>query len=619
MSWRRTGNHISIYEAEQIHHIEAVDVYKAIQNHNFVYGTEEQGDIEEVLPEICFSPISSSASIRLDFADGHIFCNVNVENVSVDFLEGRIVDQVIINDVWHYIDNAEEVSSILSSQNINENGEITPAQYVSLVRLGLDESLIVNAVDTDKMKSSLDYNAPAGLNADLYPYQKTGYSWMHYMIENCGGCILGDEMGLGKTLQAISLIQQEKNDGNVCLVIAPVSLLENWYDECRKFAPFLHVLIHHGPKRTGSLKGFNGFDLIVTSYSNAVTDNLLFCQRRWGLIVLDEAQNIKNPKSKRTLCIKDIPASARLAVTGTPFENHMKDIWSITDFILPGYLGDEKTFERNISDDIRGARLIEPVLSSIMVRRLVKNVAQDLPEKIDIPQALSMTESEANDYEEARRKIEETGMTTLPEIQKLRMYCTHPELYEGMPEDDPTRVSIKYMRCCEILEEIFEYEEKAIVFTSYQKMFDIFKRDIPTRFHVFLDCINGTTPVEKRQGIVNEFNSLKGSAILILNPKAAGTGLNITAANHVIHYNLEWNPAVEDQASARAYRRGQTKTTFIYRLYYKGTVEEIINERIEKKRSMAGAAVVGNNGNEADLQDMLRAIKVSPKEVRENE
>ncbi len=614
MSWERVMNHIAIRDGRRIAHLEAVDVYNAIQENEFLFGDCKLKSPEEAFPTLCFSPVSRTASIRLQSAENGIILYVQVGKVLADFVNGIMLDQIIDGDEWHYIANADEIREIMKFVGLRGNGKISLSQYMKLVRLGMENELIVNEVEPNHLKSKLVYTAPAGLQADLYPYQKSGYAWMNYMLDNNCGCILGDEMGLGKTLQAIALIQQRKNQGKTCLVIAPVSLLDNWYNECAKFAPDIQILIHHGAKRTGSPKGFDGYDVVVTSYGHAVTDNLLLCLKTWDLIVLDEAQSIKNPKSVRAVCIKDIPSIARLAITGTPFENHVTDIWSLTDFVLPGYLGDETTFEKSINDDLEGAKLLEPILSSIMVRRMVKDVAQDLPEKVIIAQPLSMRDAEADAYEKIRKEIEKIGMTALPMLQKLRMYCTHPKLYDDTSSGDPAELSIKYQRCCEILEEIFSRGEKVIVFTSYQKMFDIFTQDIQLRFQVPVDCINGSTPVEERQQKVDQFNGYDGSALLVLNPHAAGTGLNITSANHVIHYNLEWNPAVEDQASARAYRRGQKKTTFIYRLYYLGTVEEIINERIERKRDMACIAVIGNDGSEADMQDLLHAMKISPKE-----
>ena len=614
--WVRSGNHIAISDGGKLAHLEAVDVYDAL-NTGLDFNGKRYESPEEVL-DISFSPLSRNADVELYSKDIALYVKVTVDGVLVDFINGYMLDQ-IITDEWHYISNAEELNGLFNGLNIQNDSEISVNTYLELLRRDYGSGIIKNNAKHEALDVPVEYEKPLGLTADLYEYQKRGYAWMHYMLLNSHGCILGDEMGLGKTLQAIALIEERKNHGRKSLVIAPVSLLDNWKNECSKFAPSINVLIHHGANRTGSPKGFEPYDLVVTSYGHAVTDNLLLCMNTWDLIILDEAQNIKSPGSARTKRVKDIPAKERLAVTGTPFENHVTDVWSLVDFVIPGFLGTESSFKATISDDLQGAERLEPLLSSIMVRRLVKDVAQDLPEKVIVAQPLSMTDFEADLYEEYRNEIAGNDNANLGMLTKLRMFCTHPALSDDNEiYSDPAKYSLKYQRCCEILEEIFLREEKAIIFTSYQKMFDIFREDLPRRFGIEIKTINGSTAVPERQKIVDWFNNYKGSAVLVLNPKAAGTGLNITSANHVIHYNLEWNPALEDQASARAYRRGQTKTTFIYRLYYLGTVEEIINDRLERKRDMASVAVVGADGTSADMQDIIDALNISPKKGNES-
>ena len=282
---------------------------------------------------------------------------------------------------------------------------------------------------------------------------------------------------------------------------------------------------------------------------------------------------------------------------------------------MPGILGTIETFNHNVSDDLLGAQKIEPILSPIMIRRLVKDVANDLPEKVVISQPIIMSDREVSEYEQFRNDVmgdTKSGKAiTISLLQKLRMYCAHYSLFNEEICSDPTVDSNKYQRLCEIVDEIVSRNEKVIVFTSYKRMFNLFENDIPKRFGISVKTINGDTPVGERQNIVDEFNNKRNSAMLVLNPIAAGTGLNITGANHVIHYNLEWNPALEDQSSARAYRRGQEKTVFIYRLYYKGTVEEVVNERIERKRLMASSAIVGTDG-ENEKNDIIRAIEMAP-------
>jgi SNF2 family DNA or RNA helicase len=285
------------------------------------------------------------------------------------------------------------------------------------------------------------------------------------------------------------------------------------------------------------------------------------------------------------------------------------------DFVAPGCFGRLSEFEMDYPDDLEGAQALEPILSPIMIRRRVTDVAQDLPDRIDVAQVLQMSVAEVNAYEDVREKILESfngENATLPMLQKLRMYCTHPLLIDESADKNPVLSSGKYERLCEILEEIILLKEKVILFTSYNRMFEILQDDIPKRFGIEVMAINGSTPTDDRQPIIDRFSDITGTALLVLNPRAAGAGLNITAASRVIHYNLEWNPSLEDQASARAYRRGQTKTVFVYRLYYKDTVEEIINERIDKKRDMFGAAVVGTDGKTENSEDIIRALMISP-------
>lgn len=625
-SWITYQNHLAITDDKYVLHPDASEIYALITGNTVCIGNLECQDIYESFPDIHFSKIGSSLQCEL-YTDSDnrsislmLYVERNNHKILVDVLDGQIIDQVIFDNEWFYINgNIEEIKDILKDANIVQPGIITMAQYMSVLRhiWNDDNPVIKNLVDSSVLNQDVtDIIIPDGLQANLYQYQKTGYGWLRYMLSENAGCILGDEMGLGKTLQIITLFQEYKNISKVpVLVIAPVSLLQNWKRECEKFAPGLKVLIHHGSKRTGRYKVFKEYDIVVTSYSVAVSDISVLNMIRWNIVVLDEAQNIKNPNSNRTMFTKQILREKSIAVTGTPFENHVTDIWSVIDFIMPGILGDIKDFNRTITDDLIGAEKIEPVLSPLMIRRLVKDVADDLPEKIIIPVPLAMSEREANIYEQYRQELNPNSdpeKLNLVMIQKLRQFCTHPGICDDILGSNPYDNSVKYQRFCEILEEIMASHEKVIVFTSYTKMFEIMENDVAERFGIPIMKINGSTPVDDRQNIVDKFNGIDGTALLILNPKAAGTGLNITAANHVIHYNLEWNPALEDQSSARAYRRGQKKNVFIYRLFYENTVEQIVNERIDRKRDMAENAVIGTDGESTNREDILRAVLLTP-------
>ena len=621
--WIVYEHHIAIDASDEILHPNADEIFE------FVAGDNKEISAENptiALNTLRFSKIGSPIKCELySDEDGKLFLSLYTfrknHKYSVDMIEGQIIDHCVSDREWFYLNgDIDTLETLFANAGIKECGVINTGQYIQLMKQEYfaEHREIINNVDSSVFSSLMvpEGNVPEGIHADLYAYQKTGFLWMRNMISAGSGCILGDEMGLGKTLQIITLFQDMKLNNNVpVLVVAPVSLLENWKRESAKFAPELDVYIHHGSKRTGLASVLSSHDVVVISYNTAVSDLSMLKMINWKCVVLDEAQNIKNPYSERARSVKSITRKVGIAVTGTPFENHITDIWSLVDFSIPGLFGSLSSFKQNVSDDVLGAEKIEPLLSPIMIRRLVKDVANDLPEKVIVSQPISMSEEERQEYEryraDARGSVENGSAVTLALLQKLRMFCTHCFLCEDNGRQDPWIVSIKYQRLCELIEEIISRDEKIIIFTSYKRMFEIFRQDIPSRFGLSIDTINGETPVEERQKIVDWFNNYKGSAILVLNPRAAGTGLNITGANHVIHYNLEWNPALEDQSSARAYRRGQEKTVFIYRLFYSGTVEEVVNDRIERKREMAVAAVVGTDGSD-EKSDILRALELAP-------
>ena len=627
-SWIIYSHHLALQDGKNVFHPSASDIYNLLSKDDSKNEFNINcGNPQLDLPDIRFSKIGSSIHIKLTNNNcGEIICNIEAQRkdtfVPVDIIEGTIIDQCVYNNTWFYLSgNNLQVQDLLDSAGIKENGRISIRQYLNLIEKELlnGTTLLDNQVDISCLQKPINNNEepPTSLKATLFPYQKVGFLWIKRMLEESNGCILGDEMGLGKTMQVITEMLNLKERKEIpMLVVAPISLLTNWHRECAKFAPSLKTIVHYGHDRISNYKDFQNYDVVITSYTTVVSDIHMLNMIKWKFVALDEAQNIKNPFSARARACKGISRKRSIAVSGTPFENHITDIWSLIDFIQPGLLGSLENYKETITDDVSGGKRIEPILSPLMIRRLVVDVAKDLPEKVVSTQALQMSEFECNEYNKYLSILKssfDSDKINLGMLQQLRIYCTHPYTLSGMNDfDDPTEVSIKYQRFCEIAEEIISREEKIIVFTSYKKMFEIFKKDIPNRFGIQLWTINGETPVAERQQIVDRFNNLSGAAMLILNPKAAGTGLNITGANHVIHYNLEWNPALEDQSSARAYRRGQTKTVFIYRLYYTNTVEQVVNERIERKRDIASSAVVGNDGQSQDRADILRALELIP-------
>ena len=631
--WEVRGNVLGLKGAEDKFYIpKASQLFSRVfEDKQLPAPFDNCASIRESVPGIRFSRLG--ASIELEFVSDigtySIRCKAKANRggkiYDVTSFVTDNIDHAVFDNVWFYFtENFSLVIKLLSECGINDMSHVSYAAYLNTLRSvpeypGIKISSCVR-IGSSQVEVPQPFDQPKGLCATLYPYQQSGFAWLRFVTnENCG-CILGDEMGLGKTLQVVALLMDRHNaNKGPSLVVSPVSLLENWRREISRFAPELRVLVHHGSRRTGLYKDFFEYDVVIVAYSAVVNDSSMLCSLKWDLLVADEAQNIKNPYATRTKSIKKIPARAIIAVSGTPFENHISDIWSIVDFCLRGFLGKLSDFLEACPDTVEGADRVEPLLTPLMIRRLVKDVAKDLPEKVEIPVPLVMTDTEAVLYEAERQSIIERvgeGNAMFAELSGLRMYCTHPSLTGGRRSEDPLRDCTKYGRLCEMLEEIKLQNEKVILFTSFTGMCELLGHDIPVRLGIPVAIINGATPADQRQKIVDKFSELHGSALLVLNPRAAATGLNITSANHVIHYNLEWNPAIEDQASARAYRRGQKKTVFVHRLYYVNTVEEFVNDKIRSKRRMTAAAVIGNVGDATSRQDYLDALKYSPSSAK---
>jgi len=544
-------------------------------------------------------------------------------------------DQIIIGDKsWYPLvpENIQDIRSILKETKVDGPGTVTLRQALEIMKV--DYPFV--SVETATVQSN-DFNVPDagcdqalkllsdnGFQADLYPYQKNGFSWLRSVSEEELGCILADEMGLGKTLQVIAVLSYFKIAWNQpALIIAPATLLENWRREFARFSPMMTVHVHSGNGRTGFPSHLKKYGVVVCSYDTAVRDQGLFGMIEWGFVVLDEAQAIKNSETHRAIAAKGLKRRVAIAVTGTPVENKLADLWSIMDFSCPGLLGSREAFDRIYGDDYQSAEKLETIVSPLMLRRRVADVATDLPEKIIIPQPVNMSEAEIEKYDLIKHQIaDEYGKSaTLISLLHLRQFCTHPLLLEEDAKDahmSPMQSS-KFCRLLEILEEIVLNGEKAIIFTSFISMSDLLASELPIRFSIPSWQIDGRTPVADRQNMVDQFSEVTGSAVLVLNPRAAGAGLNITAANHVIHYTLEWNPAVEDQATARAFRRGQTLPVTVHRLFYPDTVEEVINDRLDRKRQLAETAVVGTEAPEVEAADVARALQLTPRNDSEGE
>ena len=567
-------------------------------------------------------PLEIVLNFQMDIGSGAIRLDVGVEKdgefiVFSDFFT-RCADHIVIDKTWYPLSKGslEYVKNALSEKGVSNSGYVSLGTYLKLIEnsdLNIRENLAQSLHPEEIIKTQERIKTAEIFTGKLYPYQSQGYRWLSFIDKHDIGCVLGDEMGLGKTIQIIALLSEYAGNRDPALVICPATLLENWCREIQKFAPSLLSIIHQGPSRAGLIDSLLKYDIVITSYETAVRDRYMLRRNKWNIIVLDEVQAIKNPDAQRTKAVKSLPRRTAIAVTGTPVQNNLIDLWSIFDFIVPGYFGDLRNFKKRYDMNVESARELEPRVTPLLLRRTLDNVSIELPDLIDISQPLKMDFKGCSEYSQIRQQVmlEYKNKYSFVMLQKLRMYCGHRNLIYNV-NTNPAEKSIKYNRVLEILDEIIASNEKAIIFTSWTRMIDILVFDIRRRYGIFTDFLDGRTPVGERQNNVDRFNKMVSSAVMVLNPVAGGVGLNITGASHVIHYNLEWNPAVVDQATRRAYRIGQKRPVRVYMPYYEDTVEQVIIERLEFKRNIAGNVVIGVRGNTDDYEDIIKALGKVP-------
>ncbi|WP_244786440.1 DEAD/DEAH box helicase [Cupriavidus pauculus] len=619
-TWVAEGSRILLEKAsgERVL-LPAMDIFKAVFGHlRFCADEVVRSPVDDV-PSLTFSRQPAQPAIRLSGNEGRnllLSFGLSTDTGFVQ-LDGE-GDQLIHDGRWYPIraDLLQAALDWLAEAGVKTEGHITVGDLVAL-RAQKDRPFAVFdevAFQASAPVVEQPQSLIPGFSGTLYPYQSSGVAFLSLVAEQGVGCILGDEMGLGKTAQVIALLQIEKNAGRgPALVVAPATLLENWRREVAFFAPTLTVLLHAGAERAGVAVRLRGADIVLVSYDTAIRDEEILNQIEWNVVALDEAQAIKNPEAQRTITVKRLPRRVSIAVTGTPLENRMDDLWSLADFAMSGLLGERNAFLAQFGNELEDAARLAPIVAPMLLRRKVMDVARDLPERIDISQALQMSTPLAQAYEALRKQtLEEFGPAGgLVATTRLRMLCTHPSLV-GSWHADPSMEVPKYERTLELLEEIFSGGEKALIFSTYQAIADLFMSDMPRRFPKgFFDFIDGRVEGAVRQKVVDRFFGHQGYGVLFLNPKAAGSGLNITTANHVIHYNPEWNPALTAQASARSYRRKQTRPVTIHHLFYVQTVEEVIRDAAAFKQVLAGEAVTGHNG-EMDPVAIAQALQVSP-------
>ena len=531
-------------------------------------------------------------------------------------------------------------------------GELSVAE---LLRLGLgvdtaDEDVAVTAVAADGWLGDLlagraserlaAVEVPADFRGTLRPYQARGLSWLDFLGRIGVGGVLADDMGLGKTVQLLALLSLDHGErsgddpaGGPTLLVCPMSLVGNWQREAERFTPHLRVHVHHGSERARGeafTSAVSGSDLVITTYAIATRDAAVLRRIGWRRLVVDEAQAIKNAATRQATAIRSIPAGVRIAVTGTPVENRLADLWSILEFANPGLLGSAASFKKRYAepierhgDDEAAARL-RRFTGPFVLRRLKtdRSIITDLPEKLEMEVLTNLTAEQASLYQavvddmlakiDAADGIERRGLV-LATMTKLKQVCNHPAhfLRDGSPLAGR---SGKLERLDEILAEVLQAGERALLFTQYAEFGAMLRGHLSGRFGREVLYLHGGVAKSAREAMVTRFQSDENWAppLFVLSLKAGGTGLTLTAANHVVHVDRWWNPAVEDQATDRAFRIGQRRAVQVRKMVSAGTVEEKIAAMINQKRGLA-AKIVGTGESwltELSTDDLAELVKL---------
>jgi SNF2 family DNA or RNA helicase len=482
---------------------------------------------------------------------------------------------------------------------------------------------------------------PPRFMATLRPYQERGLSWLAFLSSLGLGSCLADDMGLGKTVQLLALEAAQRAEdpaGGPTLLLCPMSLVGNWEREAARFAPYLRVYAHHGPQRLHGEEleaRLANADMVVTTYATATRDVDELSGYEWRRVVLDEAQAIKNSLSQAAKATKRLRARHRVALTGTPVENRLAELWSIMDFLNPGMLGSSELFRARYAIPVERHGLTEParrlrdVTRPYVLRRLKTDpsIISDLPDKIEIKQYCQLTTEQASLYQsvvdDMMEKIENTeGIerrgNVLAAMAKLKQVCNHPAL---LLHDRSAigRRSGKVIRLEEILEEIIAEGDKVLCFTQFTEFAEMLLPHLAARFGTDIAYLHGGTPRPRRDELVAGFQSGGGPPVFLLSLKAGGTGLNLTAASHVIHLDRWWNPAVENQATDRAFRIGQTRNVQVRKFVCTGTLEEKIDEMIEEKKALADLVITDGEGwlTELSTHDLRKVFELSGDAVDE--
>ena len=547
----------------------------------------------------------------------------------------------LLKGKWIEVDHERLRKLLAQMENGEEDITLMEALRLEMGTAGTDKTADVGTLVTNgKWLSGLLQNlrnpgkirkaaVPKTMHATLRPYQQNGYTWLNYMDKLGFGACLADDMGLGKTVQVLAYLEKlrKTKKGARVLLVVPASLLGNWQKEAEKFVPSMDYRILHGKSAAVLGMEFAEEDDFLTITTYGMSSRIKELQDiQWDCIILDEAQAIKNPLTKQTKEIKKLNGRMRIAMTGTPIENDLTNLWSLFDFLNKGLMGTSKEFHefcKQLKESPEQYAKLKTMVAPFMLRRLKtdKTIIKDLPEKMEMIDYTDMSKRQVvlyrktvADMEERIREsegIERKGIV-LATITKLKQICNHPDQYLGQQTFSEAD-SGKFAMLREICETIYEKRERVLVFTQFKEITEYLAGFLEEIFHTEGYVLHGGTPVKKRSQIVEEFQSDRYVPFIVLSVKAGGTGLNLTKANHVIHFDRWWNPAVENQATDRAFRIGQTKNVMVHKLVCKGTIEEKIDAMIESKKELA-ENVIGSGGEnwitELGNEELMKLLRL---------
>jgi SNF2 family DNA or RNA helicase len=509
-----------------------------------------------------------------------------------------------------WLSGVEGGSDKVHSSEFENGSNITRVQAGEWLKETLDN------LRSPKADRQLQKSLSAHLKAHLRPYQSQGVSWLYTLNQMQMGAVLADDMGLGKTIQIISLLLIKKHfdishsrqkSWAQTLLVVPASLIGNWKAELERFAPSLKLWIAHTTGNGINKPSESDFDLVITTYGSIVRYEWISTQS-WGLVIADEAQSIKNPSAKQTKAIKNIKSPHKIALTGTPVENNLSDLWSLFDFVSPGLLGSAKAFDsfmKSRKDKNNPYGSLRNLVKPYILRRLKtdKNVISDLPEKTEVKSFCQLTKSQVALYQKSVESLSQEIVNldgikrrgvVLSYLMRFKQICNHPAQFVKTGEFSPNQ-SGKFHKLKDICEVISSKQEKVLIFTQFKEMTEPLSQFLESIFERPGLILHGETPVKKRAEMVNDFQKESGPPFFVLSLKAGGTGLNLTHASHVIHFDRWWNPAVENQATDRAFRIGQKKNVLVHKFICQGTLEDKIDALIESKRQLSQEILEGTS------------------------